>query len=81
MKRVIVALSLLATPAIAQQPPSPPGQKAWEIMFNREVAVHQNDLGAALQMQDQITDLTKQVTALTKERDALKVPAAPDAGK
>jgi hypothetical protein len=76
MKRIILASLLLSAPALAQQPPTP-GQRATEIMLQREIAAHQQDLGAAVQLQDQVTALTKQVADLTKERDALKAPATP----
>jgi hypothetical protein len=78
MKRFILASLLLATPALAQQP-APAGQRALEIMLNREVAAHQNDLGAAVQLSDQNAALTKQVADLTKERDTLKAAATPAA--
>lgn len=73
MKRIVLALALalLAVPALAQQPPSP-SQRATEIMLQREIAAHQQDLGAAVQLQDQVQTLTKQVADLTKERDDLK---------
>jgi hypothetical protein len=75
MKRFILASLLLATPALAQQP-APAGQRAWEIMRDREVAEHRSDFGADFQFQDQTAALQKQVTDLTKERDALKASAA-----
>ncbi len=82
MKRLILASLLLATPALAQQPPTP-GQRATEIMLQREIAAHQQDLGAAVQLQDQVAALTKQteedkkqIADLTKERDAAKAPAS-----
>jgi hypothetical protein len=81
MKRFILAPLLLATPALAQQP-APAGQRAWEIMHNREVAEHQNDFGADIQFQDQTAAQAKQVTDLTKERNDLKAktaaPVAPE---
>ena len=56
MKRFILAPLLLATPALAQHP-APAGQRAWEIMHNREVAEHQNDFGADFKFQDQTAAL------------------------
>lgn len=76
MKRLILASMLLATPALAQQPPAPAGQRAWEIMFQREAAAHQSDLGAAVQMQDQIAALTKQEEADKKTIADLTAKAA-----
>lgn len=76
MKRFVLASLLFAAPAMAQQPETP-GQRATEIMLNREIAAHQQDLGAAVQLQDQVAALTKQVADLTKERDVLKAPATP----
>jgi hypothetical protein len=79
MKRIILASLLLATPAMAQQqPPTPPGQKALDIMLNREIAAHQADLGVALQLTDQVADLKKQVADLTAENAKLKAPVAPE---
>lgn len=75
MKRFAFAAAMIAAaPALAQQSESP-GQRATEIMLNREIAAHQQDLGAAVQLQDQVATLTKQIADLTKERDALKVDA------
>lgn len=83
MKRLILVSLLFVTPALAQQstqPPSP-GQRAIEIMLQREISAHQQDLGAAVQLQDQVIALTKeteadkkQIADLTKERDAMKEP-------
>lgn len=79
MRKIILlaAFALVATPVMAQQqPPTPPGQKALEIMLNREIAAHQADLGVALQLTDQAADLKKQVTDLTAENTKLKAPVA-----
>lgn len=76
MKRLVLISLLLATPAMAQQPPSS-GQRATEIMLNREIAAHQQDLGAAVQLQDQVAALQKQVADLTKENADLKAKASP----
>ena len=80
MKRIALPLMLLvfATPALAQQPTQPePGQVAWQVMFDREVMAHQQDLGALVQNQRQIASLQKQVADLTKElADAKKTAAA-----
>jgi polyhydroxyalkanoate synthesis regulator phasin len=82
MKRIILASMLLATPAMAQQqPPTPPGQKALEIMLSRETTAHQSDLGAALQLSDQVDALKKQVADLTAENAKLKPPVAEPAAE
>jgi hypothetical protein len=82
MKRSILAAMMLATPAMAQQPPPmPPGQKALEIMLARETAAHQNDLGAAVQLNDQVEALKKQVADLTAENAKLKPPAVTPAAE
>lgn len=81
LRRLAFALTLFATPAAADEPkpaPATPGQRADEILLNRERTEHQIDLGAAVQFQDQVSALTKQVDELTKERDALKASAKAD---
>ena len=67
---------LLATPAMAQQPPPMPEQQAWQIMYSREVIAHQQDLAAALKQQAQIDALTKEVADLKAKLPA-KLPAEP----
>jgi polyhydroxyalkanoate synthesis regulator phasin len=81
MKRLILASLMLATPALAQQPSAPPGQKALEIMLNREMGAHQADLGAALQLSDQVDALKKQVADLTAENTKLKAPVPAEPAK
>jgi hypothetical protein len=80
MKRLIPFFLLLAGPALAQQP-APASQRATEILLNRAIVSDQSDLVGAIQLQDQVAALTKQVADLTKERDALKTaekaPPAP----
>ena len=75
MRRLVIALALTAAPALAQQ--VPPGQTAWQIMYQREVAAHHDDLGAAVQLEADKAALQARVDALTKERDALKEAAKP----
>ena len=77
MRRFVFPLLLLATPALAQQPPPmPPDQQAWQIMYSREVIAHQQDLAAALKQQAQIDALTKEVADLKAKLPA-KLPAEP----
>jgi hypothetical protein len=64
--RVILSSLLLATPALAQQAP-PPGQRAWAILYQREVGAHQIDLATAVEYQDLNTALTKRINDLTKQ--------------
>lgn len=75
MKYLILALTILATPALADT--APPGQRAVELLLERERFAHQNDVGAALQLQDQVAALTKQVADLTAENAKLKPTPAP----
>jgi hypothetical protein len=74
MKRIIFAALLSATPAIAQQPAAP-GQRAWEIMSQQCLMREQNATGVAIEQSDKVESLTKQLAAVTKERDALKTAA------
>ena len=78
MKHIITAIAalLLATPALAQQPPAAPGQRAWELMDQQCTLREQNATGAALEQSDKVAALTKQLAEVTKERDALKAAAA-----
>ena len=81
MKRIITAIAalLLATPALAQQPPAAPaapGQRAWELMDQQCTLREQNATGAAIEQSDKVAALTKQLAEVTKERDALKAAAA-----
>jgi hypothetical protein len=65
VKRLILASLLLTAPAALADDAKPaPGLRALELMLSREIAAHQNDLGAAIQLQDQVADLTKQLADL-----------------
>jgi hypothetical protein len=77
MKRLILIGLLVAGPAVAQIPTASQTQRATEIMLSREMTAHQADLAAAVQQQDQITDLNAKLTAVTKERDDLKAKEKP----
>ena len=72
MKRLALLSLLLATPALGQQPPQPPEQQAWQIMYSREVIAHHVDLASVLKQQAQIEALTKEVADLKA-----KLPAEP----
>jgi hypothetical protein len=82
MKRLILIIVLLV-PLTARAQPAQTGptasQRATETMLSREIVAHQNDLAAAMQLQDEVTGLQKQVADLTKERDALKAAPKADA--
>lgn len=78
MKRLILASLLFAAPALAQQPPIPPGQKAAVVMYNREVDSHQQDLVAIFQLQDQVAALTKQAEADKKQIADLTAKVPPE---
>ena len=73
MKRTaFLAYSLLAaTPALAQQPPPAPGQEAWRLMFEREVASHHDDLGAAIQEKAQLDEAQRLIATLQQYHAAL----------
>ena len=82
MKRLILALMLVAGPAVAQQPP--PLQSSIDAgiaQVSRIVNGFGNEIAAQAQqidqMQRQMADLQKQLAAVTAERDALKKPDAP----
>ena len=81
MKRLTLALMLVAGPAMAQQPP--PLQSSIDAGiaqvsrivngFGNEIAVQAQQID---QMQRQVSALQKQVADVTAERDALKAKAA-----
>ena len=82
MKRLILAMMLVAGPAMAQQPP--PLQSSIDAgiaQVSRIVNGFGNEIAAQAQqidqMQRQMADLQKQLAAVTAERDALKKPDAP----
>ena len=82
MKRLTLALMLLAGPAVAQQPPSLQSSiDAGVAQVSRVVNGFGNEIAAQAQqidqMQRQMADLQKQLAAVTAERDALKKPDAP----
>ena len=82
MKRLTLALMLVAGPAVAQQPP--PLQSSIDAgiaQVSRGVNGFGNEIAAQAQQIDQmqrhISTLQKQLAAVTAERDALKKPDAP----
>ena len=68
MKRIILALSLLAHPALAQQPPSSSVQ-ALDSLLHQAV---EREAAVTIKATEAISQLQAQLEAMTKERDALK---------
>jgi len=77
MKLIIPALALLlAVPAFAQPASqATPSEQATELMLNREMVAHKADLEAALQLQKQVADLTKQIADLKAKPAPVAAPA------
>jgi hypothetical protein len=77
MLRYVVAVALLvATPALAQQPPkAPPAVQALEMMLSQAVGREQNATTIALQQSEQIAALTVERDGLKAENAKLKAPA------
>jgi hypothetical protein len=74
MRRIIIAANHFATPALADQAPPAPGQRSAELLLERERAQHQQDLGAALQLQDQVATLQKEIADLKAPKTATPAP-------
>ena len=86
MIRYAILALLIASPAFAQQPT--PGQTACQLLYNRELQSHFNDLSSSLAQQDQIATLKgllqkaadvadekeKKIKDLQAELDHLKAP-------
>ena len=81
MKHTILALSLLATPALAQQGPLQTQIDSGEATVLRVVSGFGNTIAQQAEQIDtlrrQSGALSKQVADLTTERDALKAAAKP----
>ena len=81
MKRIILASLLLASPAMAQQPPLQTQIDSGEATVLRVVAGFGNTIAQQAEQIDALhrrsDALSKQVADLTAERDALKAAAKP----
>ena len=80
MKHLVVLLSLIATPALAQSapPPEPPQVQALRALLGEANAGKEQAVTTIFQMREQLTAMQNQITDLRRQLESKNAPAKPE---